>query len=74
MASAERDDFRRQLFAAKAERDDMAGLAERRQQEVERVSGEIRALTEQVCECAPALCFSLIRCDTVGDSSSDSQV
>ena len=26
----------------------MAGLAERRQQEVERVSGEIRALTEQV--------------------------
>ena len=48
MASAERDDFRRQLFAAKAERDDMAGLAERRQQEVERVSGEIRALTEQV--------------------------
>ena len=72
MASAERDDFRRQLFAAKAERDDMAGLAERRQQEVERVSGEIRALTEQVC--APALCFSLIRCDTVGDSSSDSKV
>ena len=48
MASAERDDFRRQLFAAKAEKDDMAGLAERRQQEVERVSGEIRALTEQV--------------------------
>ena len=72
MASAERDDFRRQLFAAKAERDDMAGLAERRQQEVERVSGEIRALTEQVC--ALALCFSLIRFDTVGDSSSDSQV
>ena len=70
MASAERDDFRRQLFAAKAERDDMAGLAERRQQEVERVSGEIRALTEQVC--SPS--FSPIHCDAVGDSSSDSQV
>ena len=72
MASAERDDFRRQLFAAKAERDDMAGLAERRQQEVERVSGEIRALTEQVC--SPSLCFSPIHCDIVGDSSSDGQV
>ena len=47
-ASAERDDFRRQLFAAKAEKDDMAGLAERRQQEVERVAGEIKALTDQV--------------------------
>ena len=61
VASSERDDFRRQLFAAKAERDDMAGLAERRQQEVERVSGEIRALTEQV----GLLLFSssLIHCD-----------
>ena len=61
VASSERDDFRRQLFAAKAERNDMAGLAERRQQEVERVSGEIRALTEQV----GLLLFSssLIHCD-----------
>ena len=61
VASSERDDFRHQLFAAKAERDDMAGLAERRQQEVERVSGEIRALTEQV----GLLLFSssLIHCD-----------
>ena len=39
---------RRQLFSARAERDDMAGLAERRQAEVERAAGEIRALTGQV--------------------------
>ena len=59
MASAERDDFRRQLFAAKAERDDMAGLAERRQQEVERVAAEIRSLTEQVGFLFCLLCFPL---------------
>ena len=48
VAASERDEFRRQLFAAKAERDDMAGLAERRQAEVERGAVEIRALTQQV--------------------------
>ena len=75
MASSERDDFRRQLFAAKAERDDMAGLAERRQQEVERVSGEIRALTEQVGSPSFFLHydFSSLSC-SAGDSSSDGQV
>ena len=72
MASAERDDFRRQLFAAKAERDDMAGLAERRQQEVERVAGEIRSLTEQVGFLSFVISpFNVI---AVGDTSSDCQV
>jgi len=65
VASAERDDFRRQLFAAKAERDDMAGLAERRQQEVERVSGEIRALTEQVIQAQTAKCEAMVRVEEV---------
>ena len=35
----------------------MAGLAERRQQEVERMSGEIRSLTEQVSSLFCLLCF-----------------
>ena len=48
LASGERDEFRRQLFSARAERDDMSGLAERRQAEVERAAQEVRGLTEQV--------------------------
>jgi len=64
-ASAERDDFRRQLFAAKAEKDDMAGLAERRQQEVERVAGEIKALTDQVTQAQTAKCEAMVRVEEV---------
>jgi len=65
LATSEREDLRRQLFTARAERDDMAGLAERRQGEVERLAGQIKSLTEQVVSAQDARSEALVRMEEV---------
>ena len=52
--SAERDELSRQVFTARAEREDMVNLAERRQAEVTRAGAEIRSLTEEVARAQTA--------------------
>ena len=53
------------MFTAKAERDDIASLAERRQAEVDRLAGEIRNLTEQVSRAQAAKTEALVRMEEV---------
>eukprot|EP00092_Neocalanus_flemingeri_P000848 GFUD01000905.1.p1 GENE.GFUD01000905.1~~GFUD01000905.1.p1 ORF type:complete len:1977 (-),score=934.20 GFUD01000905.1:29-5959(-) len=65
LATSEREDLRRQQFTARAERDDMAGLAERRQGEVERLAGEIKSLTEQVTSAQVARSEALVKMEGV---------
>jgi len=64
-ATSEREDLKRQLFTARAERDDIAGLAERRLGEVERLAGEIKSLTEQVASAQGAKSEALVRMEEV---------
>ena len=52
--SAERDDLSRQVFTARAEKEDMVNLAERRQAEVIRAGAEIRSLSEEVARAQKA--------------------
>ena len=52
--SAERDDLSRQVFTARAEREDMVSLADRRQAELTRAGAEIRSLTEDVARAQTA--------------------
>ena len=48
MVNSERDELNRQVFTARAEREDMVSLAERRQAELTRAGTEIRSLTEEL--------------------------
>ena len=48
MVNSERDELNRQVFTARAEREDMVSLAERRQAELTRAGLEIRSLTEEL--------------------------
>jgi len=63
--SAERDELKRQLFTAKAERDDIGSLADRRQGEVDRLSGEIRNLADQLAKAQAAKTEALVRMEEV---------
>ena len=65
LATSQREDLKRQLFTARAERDDMSGLAERRQGEVERLAGEIKTLTEQVASAQGARSEALVKMEEV---------
>ena len=48
LANGEREELNRQVFTARAEREDMVSLAERRQAELTRAGSEIRSLTEEL--------------------------
>ena len=54
MVNGERDELNRQVFTARAEREDMVSLAERRQAELTRAGAEIRSLTEEVARAQTA--------------------
>ena len=61
--AAERDELRRQFFNAKAERDDIAGLSERRGEEIERLHEKTRELTEEVSTAVSSKCEAQARLD-----------
>ena len=52
--NGERDELNRQVFTARAEREDMVSLADRRQAELTRAGAEIRSLTEDVARAQTA--------------------
>ena len=54
LANGERDELNRQVFTARAEREDMVSLAERRQAELTRAGSEIRSLTEELARAQTA--------------------
>ena len=54
LANGEREELNRQVFTARAEREDMVSLAERRQAELTRAGSEIRSLTEEVARAQTA--------------------
>ena len=54
LVNGERDELNRQVFTARAEREDMVSLAERRQAELTRAGAEIRSLTEEVARAQTA--------------------
>ena len=63
--NSERDDLKRQVFTSKAERDDIASLAERRQAEVERLAGDLRSMTEQLNKAQAAKTEALVRMEEI---------
>ena len=63
--NTERDDLKRQVFTAKAERDDIASLADRRQAEVERLAADIRNLTEEVARAQAAKTEAFVRMEEI---------
>ena len=63
--NSERDDLKRQVFTSKAERDDIASLAERRQAEVERLAGDLRNMTEQLNKAQAAKTEALVRMEEI---------
>ena len=63
--TSDRDDLKRQVFTAKAERDDISSLADRRQAEVERLSGDIRSLTDQLGKAQAAKTEALVRMEEI---------
>ena len=63
--NAERDDLKRQVFTAKAERDDIASLAERRQSEMDRLSNDIKSLTDDLSRAQAAKTEALVRMEEI---------
>ena len=63
--NAERDDLKRQVFTSKAERDDIASLADRRQAEVERLAGDLRSMAEQLSKAQAAKTEALVRMEEI---------
>jgi len=63
--AAEKDELQRQLQNAKIERDDIVGLSERRQAEIERLHAKIQELTEEVSRAVAGKCEAQARLEDI---------
>jgi len=64
---AERDELKRQIYNAKAEKEDVSGLSDRRQEEIERLHARIGELSDELKRAVTAKCEAEARLDDLGN-------